>query len=73
VDEVSLKIHATEDHRHRCETRQVLRWRAEDRNKAIHYLMKVRKARGDAAADKLAQDCKDQWAKGSKGIEGDWR
>jgi hypothetical protein len=62
-----------EEERHRCEVRQVLRWRTEDRNKAIDYLGRVRKARGDAAADKLARDCKEQWAKGNRGIEGDWR
>ena len=62
-----------EEERHRCEVRQVLRWRTEDRNKAIDYLGKVRKARGDVASDKLAKDCKEQWAKGNRGIEGDWR
>ena len=73
MDEVLLKIHAIEEHRHRCEVRQILCWRAEDRNKAIDYLSRVRRARGDAAADKLAQDCKEQWAKLNRGLEGDWR
>lgn len=73
MDEISLKIHAVEDHRHQCEVRQVLRWRSEDRNKVIEYLTRVRKARGDVVADKLANDCKEQWAKGNRGIKGDWR
>ena len=73
MDEVSLKIHAVEDERHRCEVRQVLRWRAEDREKAMEFLTNVRKHRGDITAEKLAKDCKEQWSKGNRGIEGDWR
>jgi hypothetical protein len=62
-----------EEERHRCEVRQVLRWRAEDREKAMEFLTKVRKKRGDITAEKLAKDCKEQWSRGNKGIEGDWR
>jgi RNase P protein component len=73
MDEVSLKIHAVEEERYRCEVRQVLRWRAEDREKAMDFLTNVRKRRGDITAEKLAKDCKEQWSRGNKGIEGDWR
>ena len=73
MDEVSLKIHAVEEERYRCEVRQILRWRAEDREKAMDFLTNVRKRRGDITAEKLAKDCKEQWSKGNKGIEGDWR
>ena len=73
MDEVSLKIHAVEEERYRCEVRQVLRWRAEDREKAMEFLTNVRKRRGDITAEKLAKDCKEQWSRGNKGIEGDWR
>lgn len=59
--------------RHQAEVRQVLAWRAEDRNKAMEYLIQVRKARGDAVAYKLQEDCKEQWAKGNRGNLGDWR
>jgi hypothetical protein len=62
-----------EEYRHQCEVRQVLRWRAEDRNKALDYLARVRKARGDAVAEKLSNDCKEQWARANRGIKGDWR
>lgn len=62
-----------EEERHRAEVRQVLRWRAEDRSKAIDYLSKVRQKRNDKAADKLQNDCTEQWAKGNRGIQGDWR
>jgi hypothetical protein len=72
VDEVSLKIHAVEEERHRAEVRQVLRWRTEDREKAMEFLTNVRKRRGDIAAEKLAKDCKEQWSKGSKGEYGKW-
>jgi hypothetical protein len=62
-----------EEERHRCEVAQVLRWRAQDRNKSSGYLMLVRKMRGDNAADKLEKDCKEQWLRGSRGVKGDWR
>lgn len=62
-----------EEERHRCEVRQVLRWRADNRSKAINYLANVRQKRGDDSAEKLMKDCAEQWAKGNRGIEGDWR
>lgn len=62
-----------EEERHRCEVRQVLRWRTEDRNKALEYLSKVRQKRGDSQADKLDKDVRSQWSLGNRGIEGEWR
>ena len=62
-----------EDLRHRCEVWQVLRWRAENRDKAVSYLQLVRQRRDEAAANKLERDTKEQWAKGNRGIKGDWR
>lgn len=58
--------------RHRCEVRQVLRWRVEDRNKALEYLSLVREKRKEKA-NKLELDCKEQWSRGNKGDKGDWR
>lgn len=69
----SMNFHSSEEYRHQCEVRQVLRWRAENRDKAVSYLQLVRRKRGDAKADKLERDTKEQWAKGSRGIKGDWR
>ncbi len=70
----SLRVHEFfEEERHRCEVRQILRWRAENRDKAISYLQLVRRKRGDAKADKLERDTREQWAKGSRGIEGEWK
>jgi hypothetical protein len=63
----------SEEYRHKTEVWQVLRWRAQDRNKSSEYLQLVRKMRGNNAADKLEKDCKEQWAKGARGLKGDWR
>ena len=62
----------SEQHRHRCEVRQVLKWRTQDRNTAIEYLSIVRIKRGDRTAQLLEKDCRDQWSKGSRGDEGIW-
>ncbi len=64
---------SSEEYRHKTEVWQVLRWRAQDRNKSSDYLQLVRKMRGGNAADKLEKDCKEQWAKGARGLKGDWR
>lgn len=57
------------EHRHRCEVRQVLAWRVEDRGKAMDYLARVK---GDRR-DKLEKDCRIQWERGNRGKKGDWR
>jgi hypothetical protein len=62
----------SELHRHRCEVRQVLKWRTQDRNKAIEYLSLVIKKRGDRVAQLLEKDCREQWTLGNRGNEGDW-
>jgi hypothetical protein len=62
----------SELHRHQCEVRQVLKWRTQDRNKAIEYLSIVLKKRGDRTAQLLEKDCREQWTLGSRGDEGVW-
>lgn len=62
-----------EEERHRCEVRQVLKWRAQDRNKAIDYIELVRKRRGDKMADKLHKEAAEQWIAGNRGLQGDWK
>ena len=62
----------SEGYRHRCEVRQVLKWRTQDRNKAIEYLSLVIKKRGDRVAQLLEKDCREQWTLGNRGDEGDW-
>jgi hypothetical protein len=64
---------SSEEYRHKTEVWQVLRWRAQDRNKSSEYLQLVRKMRGNNAADKLEKDCREQWQRGARGLKGDWR
>jgi hypothetical protein len=73
VNEFSIDFHSSEEYRHQCEVRQVLRWRVENRDKAVGYLNKVRQKRDEAAANKLERDTRDQWAKGNRGEKDDWR
>lgn len=63
-----------EPHRHRCEVRQVLRWRV------LHGLAWVREwiqgvasKRGPEAAEALRSDASQQWAGGNRGAFADWR
>jgi len=62
----------SELHRHRCEVRQILKWRTQDRNKAIEYLSIVRNKRGDRTAQLLEKDCREQWTLGNRGDENEW-
>lgn len=62
----------SEEYRHQCEVRTVLRWRAENRNKAIEYISVVRAKRGDRAAQILEKDCRDQWQLGNRGENNEW-
>ena len=66
------KYEWSEEHRHRCEVRQILKWRVEDRNKALAHIERVREQRGDTAAKQLENDCRSQWNKGNRGNKGEW-
>ena len=66
-------MNSSEEYRHQCEVRTVIRWRAENRDKAISYLQLVRRKRGDAKAIKLERDTREQWSRGNRGIEGEWK
>ena len=59
--------------RHQAETRQILIWRRESRQRVTEYINKVMAARGDAAAKKLEDDSAEQWGRGNRGVWGDWR
>lgn len=63
----------SEEYRHQCEVRQVLAWRTENRDKAVSYLAAVRQKRSEAAAIKLERDTREQWSRGNRGIEGEWK
>ena len=63
-----------EEHRHRCEVRQVLAWRVQHGLEWVkEWLDGVAKKRGQAAADRLRADCRTQWAAGNRGEWSDWR
>jgi hypothetical protein len=71
ADEKTL-ARRSEAFRHQCEVNWLLRKidAAKDKKAAMHdYIDLVRKARGDAAADKLIADSRDQWGKGNRGNE----
>lgn len=64
----------TEQHRHRCEVRQLLRWRKQHGSDwAASWLGDVAKARGAPMADRLRRDAAAQWSAGNRGEPGDWR
>ena len=62
-----------EEQRHQSEVRQVLKWRVQDRNKAMEYLLAVEKRRGEDAANRLRTDSRIQWEAGNRGIDGNWK
>jgi len=69
-----LEVHEFfEEERHRCEVRQVIKWRVQDRNKAMEYLQAVASKRGQESADRLRKDSAEQWERKNRGLEGDWK
>ena len=62
------------EHRHRCEVRQLLRWRVRSgRDWVLVWLSGVAAKRGPAAAERLRDDAARQWEHGSRGADWDWR
>lgn len=63
-----------EEHRHRCEVRQLLAWRRQrGRTWLRDWLAGVEKIRGKAAKARLEADILAQWQRGNRGAAGDWR
>lgn len=63
-----------EQHRHRCEVRQVLRWRLEHGREWVReWLAGVAQKRGRAAANALQRDAAEQWQRGNRGGHDEWR
>ena len=64
-----------ETFRHRCEVLWLLRkYGAEGKEGVNRYIDLVRKARGDAMADRLLADTREQHRRGNRGFEkGEWR
>ena len=74
ITKENLEVHEFfEEEKHRCEVRQVLKWRVQDRTKAMEYLALVEKRRGEIAANKLRNDSRIQWERGNRGIDGNWK
>lgn len=61
-------------HRHRCEVRQILRWRYERGQEWVKaHFEKMAEKRGAEAVDRLIADCRQQWRAGNTGHAGEWR
>ena len=67
-------MRSDEEHRHRCEVRQVLRWRMQHGREWVQdWLAGVERFRGKPAADRIRTDAASQWAAGNRGKPDDWR
>lgn len=67
-----------EEHRHRCETRDWIRRRAEiapgpGRAWLKQVMQDIERKRGKQAAERLRSDIVEQWKRGNRGRYGDWR
>lgn len=63
-------VNSSEDYRHQCEVRYVLQLRIKGRQPMLDYFIEVKKKR---STDDLEKDAREQWNKGNRGNEGDWR
>jgi hypothetical protein len=63
-----------EEHRHRCEARQLLAWRVQFGKQWLRdHLCAVESSRGAAARKRLEADISTQWALRNRGAHQDWR
>ena len=70
-----------DEHRHRCLVRWVIKKRIEDRDGAYRWLNgyiddagRHHKGWNDLhKGSRLEQDVRDQWSKGNRGTEGEWK
>ena len=60
----------SEECRHQCEVRYVLKLRLKGRQPMLDYFEEVKKWR---STDKLEKDAREQWNKGNRGVHEDWR
>jgi len=66
-------VNNTEQHRHRCEVRHLLKLQAEQGTEPVSQYLGGLKKRGAAAVQRLRHDGKEQWSRGNRGAWGDWR
>jgi hypothetical protein len=60
----------SEEYRHQCLVRYVIRWRIKDRKEALKFLNDWEKRRKDK---RLEEDVRRQWFRGNRGKHNDWR
>lgn len=60
----------SEEYRHQCLVRYIIRMRIKNRTEAMEFLKKWEKSKKDT---KLEQDVRTQWARGNRGQHNDWR
>lgn len=60
-----------DDHRHRCEVRQLLLWRQQHGMQWVREWLDAAAKRRDT--QQLRSDATQQWARGNRGQHGDWR
>ena len=63
--------HFDETYRHQCEVRQLIKWRQEW---GLQRFQRYLQANGfSSRIAKLREDIADQWSKGNRGQDKDWR
>jgi hypothetical protein len=60
----------SEEYRHQCLVRYVIRWRLKDRKAALKFLNDWEKKHKDKRLD---EDVRRQWIRGNRGKHNDWR
>ena len=60
----------SEEYRHQCLVRYVIRWRIKDRKEALKFLSDWEKKHKDK---RLNEDVRRQWFRGNRGKHNDWR
>jgi hypothetical protein len=60
----------SEEYRHQCLVRYVIRWRLKNRTEALKFLNDWEKKHKDK---RLEEDVRRQWFRGNRGKHNDWR
>jgi hypothetical protein len=60
----------SEEYRHQCLVRYVIRWRIKNRTEALKFLNDWEKKHKDKRLD---EDVRRQWFRGNRGKHNDWR
>jgi hypothetical protein len=60
----------SEEYRHQCLVRYVIRWRIKNRNEALAFISRWMEKRPN---DLLERDVYREWKLGNRGVHDDWR